>query len=255
MAALEGMLGMTRFVCWFSCGASSAVATKLTLAEHGHRNVEIAYTDTGSEHPDNARFLIDCEQWFDHPIRVLRSDRYSSVDDVIVQRRYINGPRGALCTTELKRKVRFAFEDPTDAQVFGYTSDPHEIERVRRFRANSPDVDLRTPLIDRGLTKSDCLAIIERAQISLPVMYQLGYEHNNCLGCVKGGKGYWNRMRIDFPEVFARRAAQERAIGASCISGIYLDELDPTAGRMIDEPMGECSLLCASAEAEWHGDE
>lgn len=244
-----------RYVCWFSCGASSAVAAKLTIAGAGPADeVVVAYTDTGSEHPDNARFLADCEKWFGQPILVLRSPKYGSVDDVIEQRRFLNGPAGALCTAELKRKPRFAFQHADDAQVFGYTADSRELERVAKFRANNPEIDLRVPLVDRGLTKSDCLAIIERAGIELPAMYRLGYEHNNCLGCVKGGMGYWNRIRRDFPDVFARRARQEREIGATCIrddgAPVWLDELDPDRGDMADEPMGECSLLCAIAETE-----
>jgi hypothetical protein len=63
---------MTRLVCWFSAGAASAVATSLTIAEHGHEDLVVAYCDPGSEHPDNARFLNDCERWFDHPITRLR---------------------------------------------------------------------------------------------------------------------------------------------------------------------------------------
>ena len=35
-----------------------------------------------------------------------------------------------------------------------------------------------------------------------PLMYDLGYPNNNCIGCVKGGMGYWNHIRKDFPEVF-----------------------------------------------------
>lgn len=249
---------MTRYVCWYSCGASSAVAAKLTLAAvSGTDEVVIAYTDTGSEHPDNKRFLADCEAWFGQPILILRSDRYGSVDVVIEQRRYMNGPAGALCTAELKRKPRFAFQHADDAQVFGYTADGPELERVTKFRANNPEIDLRVPLVDRGLTKSDCLAMIERAGIELPAMYRLGYDHNNCIGCVKGGQGYWNRIRRDFPDVFERRARQERDIGHSCIrrdgEPVWLDELDPDVGNMADEPMGECSLLCAIAEQEIGG--
>lgn len=56
--------------------------------------------------------------------------------------------------------------------------------------------------------------------------------------------GYWNKIRKDFPEVFAERAAQEREIGASCINGIFLDELDPNRGKFNDEVMEECSMFC-----------
>lgn len=75
-------------------------------------------------------------------------------------------------------------------------------------------------------------------------MYDMGYRNNNCIGCVKGGMGYWNKIRRDFPEVFARRARQEREIGHTCINGIYLDELDPNRGRMEDEVLEECGIAC-----------
>lgn len=138
-------------------------------------------------------------------------------------------------------------------QVFGYTTE--ERQRAARFRQNNPDVTLWCPLIDEGLRKSDCLAIIERAGIELPAMYRLGYRNNNCIGCVKGGAGYWNKIRRDFPGVFDRMAALERLIGASCINGTFLDTLSPYAGNYPKEPDMDCSLLCAatSEELQAHG--
>ena len=75
-------------------------------------------------------------------------------------------------------------------------------------------------------------------------MYDLGYPNNNCIGCVKGGMGYWNRIRRDFPEVFERMAGIEREIGHSCINGVYLDELEPNRGNMNTEVFPECSFAC-----------
>jgi hypothetical protein len=75
-------------------------------------------------------------------------------------------------------------------------------------------------------------------------MYDLGYPNNNCIGCVKGGMGYWNKIRQDFPEVFADRARMEREIGASCMNGVYLDELAPEAGRGLKPIVEDCGILC-----------
>jgi len=50
-----------RTLVWFSAGAASAIAAKLTIAQNPP-NLVIAYTDPGSEHPDNERFLTDCEK-------------------------------------------------------------------------------------------------------------------------------------------------------------------------------------------------
>ena len=46
-----------RTIGWFSCGAASAIAVKLTGAQP-------VYCETGAEHPDNARFFADCTVWF-----------------------------------------------------------------------------------------------------------------------------------------------------------------------------------------------
>ena len=54
---------MARTVCWFSAGAASAVAAKLVLRDVP--DAVVAYCETGSEHPDNERFLADCSAWFD----------------------------------------------------------------------------------------------------------------------------------------------------------------------------------------------
>ena len=72
-------------------------------------------------------------------------------------------------------------------------------------------------------------------------------------GCVKGGMGYWNRIRKDFPSVFSERAKLEREIGASCINGVYLDELDPERGRLEDEVMDECGIMCELAYNDRYG--
>lgn len=242
-----------RVVCWFSCGAASAVATKLALRKYGHDRVVIAFTDPGSEHPDNRRFLADCQRWFNAPITMLRSEKYEDTWDVWERRGIIvTHHGGAPCTGEMKKVVRFGFQRPTDIQVFGYTAE--ERKRADRFRRDNFEVRLETPLIDAGLMKADCLAMIERAGIDLPAMYKLGYRNNNCIGCPKGGMGYWNKIRRDFPETFDRMAALERKLSSTIFNEEgqkrYLDELDPNRGRHADEPDIECSLMCHAAEAD-----
>ncbi len=157
-----------------------------------------------------------------------------------------------MCTAELKKKVRRDFQKPDDIHVFGYTSE--EQHRADRFREQNIEVDLRTPLIDYNLTKDDCIAMVQRAGIELPAMYKLGYRNNNCIGCVKGGMGYWNKIRRDFPDTFDRMAKVERKLNISILRSenepVYLDELDPTRGNHADEPSFECSLLCTIAEQD-----
>jgi 3'-phosphoadenosine 5'-phosphosulfate sulfotransferase (PAPS reductase)/FAD synthetase len=239
-----------RTVIWWSAGAASTVAAMLTLRDTP--TALLVYTDPGSEHPDNLRFRADVEAWLGVRIQVLKSTRYVDTWDVWEQTRYLVGSSGTRCTVEMKKRLRQQFERLDDRQVFGYTVE--EIDRVERFRSANPDVDLATPLIDQMLTKSDCLAIVERAGIELPAMYRLGYRNANCIGCPHGGTGYWNMIRRDFPDVFDRMAKLERDIGhAVCRPGgvpVWLDELDPTRGHIDSEPTFECSLLCASTDVD-----
>jgi hypothetical protein len=62
--------------------------------------------------------------------------------------------------------------------------------------------------------------------------------------------GYWNKIRKDFPSVFEERARIEREVGASCIKGVYLDELEADRGRIEDEVMQECGIMCQIAYNE-----
>ena len=238
-----------RRVRWFSAGAASAIACARDITEYGKDAGPVVYIDTGSEHPDNPRFLNAVCDWLGVELTVLRSEKYRDVDDVIQQRRYLNGPAGALCTVELKKRVRERWQRPDDVHVFGYTADKKDADRADRFREQNPGVEIATPLIDAGLEKSDVLQMVRGRGIELPATYQLGYANNNCIGCVKGGKGYWSAIRHDFPETFAKRAAQERELGASCINGMFLDEL-PDDYPPDRHDLTACSLNCAVAEAE-----
>jgi len=72
------MNDLPRIVCHFSCGAASAVATKLILAEYDPAQVVIFNAFIQEEHADNRRFLADCEKWFKHPVTVLRDEKYGA---------------------------------------------------------------------------------------------------------------------------------------------------------------------------------
>lgn len=237
---------MNRIVSWFSCGAASAVATKKAIEKYGKDNFIVASCVVANEHPDNERFLQDCEKWFGLPVLRLSSTKYKDCWEVWEKNRYLAGIKGAKCTTEMKKIVRQKFQKVTDVQIFGFTSD--EKHRADRFRMQNPEVDLVTPLIDLGISKNDCFIEIQKAGIELPAMYKLGYNNNNCIGCVKGGAGYWNKIRRDFPEVFERMAKLERSIGTKLLKHkgkrIHLDELPLDAGRKQREPSMECGLWC-----------
>lgn len=233
-------------VCWISAGVSSFMAGYLAKDVD-----EYIYIDIENQHPDSIRFIKDCEKALGKEIKILKSE-YGNVDNVIKTFRFINSPHGAKCTEVLKKRVRKQWEyehkDFDITYVWGF--DLKEKHRAERAVESMPQFEHEFPLIDRNLTKENCHAMLERMGIKRPIMYDMGYPNNNCIGCVKGGMGYWNKIRVDFPEVFKKRAELEREIGHSCLNGVFLDELEPNRGNMNLEVFPDCTIMCYLAESD-----
>lgn len=244
----EREANMKRRVAWFSCGAASAVAAKLSSPDI------IAYCETGSEDVDNARFLSDCESWFGSEVIRLRNDKHPDTWDVWVKRKYISGIAGAPCTSELKIAPRLAFQQPGDVHIFGYTADANDMKRADTLRENWPDLQIETPLIDRGLTKSACLAMIMSAGINPPRVYAMGFPNANCIPCCKAqSPAYWSLVRHRFPSEFDRMAKLSRDLGARLArigdERVFIDDI-PLDHHMTDAIAPECDFLCHIAEQE-----
>lgn len=232
-------------VCWISAGVSSFIAGWLSRDTVD----KFIYIDIADQHPDSLRFIHDCEKGLGKPIEILRSSQYERVGDVCRAFRFVNSAYGAKCTEVLKKRVRKEWEYQHRQYDITYVwgMDLDERARADRLVETMIEFNHEFPLIDRRLSKDDAHGILKQLNIARPVMYDMGYSNNNCIGCIKGGKGYWNKIRVDYPEVFADRAAMEREIGHSILKDCYLDELSRDEGRMSDEIMEDCSIFCSMA--------
>ena len=235
-----------KIIGWFSCGITSAVSCKLAIEEHGKDNVDLVYIKIDSAHKDNDRFIADCEKWYGKKITVIQHEKYKDQYDVIKYYKYVNGVSGAPCTLHLKKNVRFKYEKENgfSNQIFGFEFAKKEINRAIRFAEQYPHTKPLYPLIDKKLTKEMCADIMLKNGIKLPTMYELGFHNNNCIMCVKGGKGYANHIRKHFPEDFNKMAKLEREVGATCIKNQYLDELNPKAGIHKPPITPDCGTFC-----------
>lgn len=215
---------------------------------------EWIYIDIKDQHPDSLRFIKDCESAIGKPIQVLRSNEYTCVDDCV---RAFGGFRNpgngfAPCTNWMKKRVRKEWENRNKDYelIYVWGFDFKEKSRAERTVESNPQARHEFPLIDRNLSKEEVHGLFERTfPFKRPFVYELGYPNNNCLGCTKGGMGYWNKIRKDFPDVFKSRSELERLVGHSILkdskgSPIYLDELDPNRGNMNTEVFPECGIMC-----------
>lgn len=237
-------------VVWFSCGAASSVAAKITIEKYGKKNnVLIVNNPILEEHSDNLRFLKDCEDWLGQKIIQATCKEYPnhSIVEVFNKKKYMSGVAGAPCTKYLKKQARYEFElnNKIDFHVLGFTYD--EIKRHEKFttfeRSNVLPV-----LIENKILKNDCFDILKQNKIKLPEIYNLGFSNANCIGCVKSqSPTYWNLVKKNFPEIFDQRKEQSRSINCKLVKyknkRIFLDELPENAkGGKIKTY--ECGIFC-----------
>ena len=80
--------------------------------------------DTHNEHPDTYRFKDECENWYGIPIETITAigEKYNSIQDVWRGHVSLNVATGAICSTELKRRVREKWQKTVEFeyQVFGF---------------------------------------------------------------------------------------------------------------------------------------
>lgn len=236
-------------VAWLSAGISSFIAAYLIKDEID----EYYYIDIDDQHPDSLRFIKDCEKALGKSIKILKSP-YGSVENAVKSCGIFQHKTGfAPCTNWLKKRVRREqFEelhkDIDITYIWGFDCSKHERDRALRVIEGMPEYEHRFPLIEKQLTKQDAHAIAAQLNIKRPKMYELGYHNNNCIGCIKGGIGYWNKIRKDFPEVFKNRAALERKLNQHILKDCFLDELDPNRGNLEDGSIPEdCGIFCEIA--------
>lgn len=236
---------------WFSCGAASAVAAKLTVEIYGKTNpIRVINNPVIEEHPDNRRFLISVQKWLGMDIENAQNPKYPNASAVEVweNRKFMSSPRGAPCTLELKKNARYLWEKENQPKwhVLGFTAD--ERERHARF-IKSERSNVLPVLINAGYTKQRCFDVLRAYHIQLPKIYEYGFSNVNCIGCVKSkGVGYWQNVRKNFPEIFSARAQQSRRIGCKLVvykgERIFLDELPINAIGRQQRKSVECGIFC-----------
>lgn len=103
--------------------------------------------------------------------------------------------------------------------------------------------------------------MVSRAGIDLPAMYLMGYDNANCIGCVRGGEGYFRAIREDFPEYFEELCRVQDELGPG--SWFLRFRSGPRKGERFplrelpegkphrNEALPSCSFFCEMAEMEY----
>lgn len=197
-----------------SGGLASAWCAEWALRNFPKEQVVLYFNDTKWEHPDLYRFLNDLEAFLDHPIT--RDNNGMSPEDLFYKHHAIPNSRMPFCSRVLKAEMLQKFYKDGDTLVFGIGAD--EARRATRIlqvyqliaTKKKKWCTLRFPLIEENITRENINAFMARTGIRPPILYEMGFTHNNCSGgCVRAGKAHWAHLLKMLPGVYAERERAE----------------------------------------------
>lgn len=125
-------------------------------------------------------------------------------------RKVLDGPpMSRSCTQDFKlrvlnkwHKAHGATNDDPAVVGIGFSTD--EIQRIGKATKRDCEV-VAYPLIDLGLSRNDCLRVVEKAGLPQP-------PKSSCWFCPMHRPSVWSEMRRDEPELFARSVELEAAL-------------------------------------------
>jgi len=219
-------------VVGFSGGVTSAWAAGWALRTFAPASVSILFHDTKEEDEDTYRFIKEMAAALGKPITERSDGR--SVTELFRDEGAIANNRMAFCSRILKAEQGQKYIDELRAggateivKVIGFTA--MEWQRIQRatMHAERDGVAVRFPLVEEKITKQQAADWCISLGVQPPRMYRWS-EHANCVGCVRGGKAYWLKVRENRPDVFDQRSALENEFGHTILKDTSLVQLAAT---------------------------
>jgi len=201
-------------IATISGGKASAWCAYWALKNYPKKDVVLYFNDTGWEHPDLFRFLKDLEKYFNHSITFDSDGR--SPEQLFWHEHALANNRMPFCSRILKAERLQKFYKDGDTLIFGIGA--NELHRANRIISVYQTVAAKTkrwpriifPLIQEDIASKQINVFLASANIEEPLLYRLGFLHNNCSGgCVRAGKKHWKLLYEKLPWVYADRERVE----------------------------------------------
>ena len=222
-----------RIVVGFSGGVTSAWVAGWALRNYPRNEIVLLWHDTKAEHEDTYRFLREMAAALELPITERSDGR--SLDELFEDEGAMASSRMGFCSRILKAEQGDKFiQELRDSgsteivRLYGFSA--LEWQRIQRFKmyGERGRFEVRFPIAEEGITKQQCADWCLSLGVSPSEMYRWS-EHANCVGCVKGGKAYWLKVKENAPDVFQHRKEQEQHFGHQMFHGyVSLSDLERT---------------------------
>ena len=183
----------------FGAGVNST-ALMLWLLDHGVQ-FEAVYADHGTDWPET-RDYVAMLQRAGYPVTVLQARRGGlNLYDYYYKHAMVLMRWVRACTVEYKLVPLAAYMATPCIVYLGISAE--ESHRIARIIAGQrPGEENRFPLADEGITRADCIEIIQSHGLPIPIK-------SGCYICPFQRKSQWVQLRTKHPDLFCKAKALE----------------------------------------------
>jgi hypothetical protein len=202
------------YIVSYSGGLGSFMAAKLTIDKHGPEKVRLVFTDTKTEDPDLYRFITETSDKLGVELVQLADGR--DIWQVFEDVRYHGNNRVDPCSRVLKRDLFRRWLESQyrpDECVIVFGIGPNEAHRMKTIMERWAPYFCEAPLITQRIEPGQIDDALEALRIQKPLLYELGFPHNNCGGfCVKTGQKQMALLLRTMPDRYKDHEARQEKL-------------------------------------------
>jgi hypothetical protein len=198
----------------FSGGVCSFWAAKRVVEKYGTADTHLLFADTLIEDEDLYRFNKECSSHLGIPITRITTGL--TPWELFRKQGMIANARFPICSIYLKRDILDEWHTknctPGDTTIY-IGMDWTEEHRMERLRKKKPLWTFEAPMQWQPIwDKCKMVSETEKLGIKPPMLYSLGFPHNNCGGrCVAAGISHWVHLFNTLPERYMEWENEEQA--------------------------------------------
>lgn len=215
------MTAASEIVMW-SGGIQSWAAAKRVVRRYGRDSVILLFADTRMEDQDLYRFSREAAA--DVGALLVEADHGLDPWEIFEKHRFLGNHRVDLCSRILKRETLrnwlYEYVKTHDLRCSDVTihlgmdwTEGHRLDRARQ-RWESDGWNVSFPLDEPPYeTKDQWFDQLAQRGIARPVLYELGFPHNNCGGfCIKAGHAHFRHLLSTMPQRYAYHERKEQEL-------------------------------------------
>lgn len=199
-----------------SGGLGSFIELKLTIDEFGEKNTTALFADVRMEDPDLYRFLHETLNHFRCSYTIISEGR--NPWELFTDIKFLGDTKADPCSQILKRnliKQHILKNYDRDTIIVHLGIDYTEKHRLESAIARTSEFTYTSLQVERKmmLTPDEKIKFSENLGIKPPILYSMGFSHNNCGGfCIKAGLGQFKTLYEKLPDRYEWHVQKEKEL-------------------------------------------